>query len=159
MSELTLVSQAYCFGGWQKRYTHFSEALNCDMNVSVFLPPHARPDSHVPALYWLSGLTCTDENFVTKAAAQQMAARLGMAIIAPDTSPRGENIPDAGEGEWDLGQGAGFYVNATQKPWSDNYKMYDYVVSELPALLKEPCNLNGLAGISGTLWAVTAPLL
>ena len=105
------------------------------MQFSIYLPPQSetRP---VPVLYWLSGLTCTDQNFVTKAGAQQHAAKYGIAIVTPDTSPRGDHVADAAE-RYDLGQGAGFYVNATQAPWSDNYYMYDYVNIELPALIEK----------------------
>ena len=119
-------------GGWQKRYKHNSEVLGCEMVFSVYLPPQAATEK-VPVLYWLSGLTCTDQNFVTKAGAQRYAAEYGVAIVAPDTSPRGDSVPD--EDAWDFGQGAGFYLNATEQPWAENYRMYDYVVDELPALI------------------------
>ncbi len=123
------------FGGQQWRFRHKSEALDCEMTFSLYLPPQAetRP---VPVLYWLSGLTCTDENFVTKAGAQQYAAEHGLAVVAPDTSPRGEGVPDDPDGAYDLGLGAGFYVNATRAPWDRHYRMYDYVVAELPALIE-----------------------
>jgi len=104
------------------------------MTFAVFLPPQAEA-GRVPVLYWLSGLTCTDENFVTKAGAQQFAAEHGIAVVAPDTSPRGDGVPDDPEGAYDFGLGAGFYVNATQAPWSEHYHMYDYVVQELPQLV------------------------
>jgi S-formylglutathione hydrolase len=122
------------FGGQQLQYQHRSEVLGCDMHFSIYLPPQAKGEP-VPALYWLSGLTCTDQNFVTKAGAQAYASKCGIAIICPDTSPRGEGVPDDPEGAWDFGLGAGFYVNATQKPWRENYQMYDYIVQELPALI------------------------
>ncbi len=121
-------------GGWQKRYQHQSEVLGCEMVFSVFLPPQAE-SGPVPVLYWLSGLTCNDQNFVTKAGAQRYAAEHGVAIVAPDTSPRGEDIAD--DDAWDFAQGAGFYLNATQEPWSRHYKMYDYIVSELPTLINK----------------------
>lgn len=124
-----------CFGGWQQRYRHRSLVLDCDMVISIYLPPQAE-QGRVPVLYWLSGLTCTDENFVTKAGAQQFAAQHGIAIVAPDTSPRGEGVPDDPDGAWDFGLGAGFYVNATQEPWSHHYRMYDYVANELPSLVE-----------------------
>ncbi|HEY8386730.1 MAG TPA: S-formylglutathione hydrolase [Porticoccaceae bacterium] len=124
-----------CFGGWQQRYRHRSLVLDCDMVFSIYLPPQAE-QGRVPVLYWLSGLTCTDENFVTKAGAQQFAAQHGIAIVAPDTSPRGEGVPDDPDGAWDFGLGAGFYVNATQEPWSHHYRMYDYVANELPSLVE-----------------------
>lgn len=130
------------FGGQQLRYRHRSAALNCDTTFSIYLPPAAEAGV-VPVLYWLSGLTCTDENFVTKAGAQRCAAELGVAIVAPDTSPRGEKVPDDPDGAWDFGHGAGFYVNATQAPWSTHYRMYDYVVNELPALVNEHFPLDG----------------
>ena len=123
-----------CFDGQQLRYSHPSAVLGCDMTFSIYLPPQAR-QGKVPVFYWLSGLTCTDENFVTKAGAQRYAAELGIAIVAPDTSPRGEGVPDDPEGAYDFGRGAGFYVNATQAPWSDHYRMYDYISCELPALV------------------------
>src|SRR5699024_8390963 len=128
------IEEHRAFGGWQRRYTHASSTCNCDMTFALYLPPQAE-QTQVPVVYWLSGLTCTDENFVTKAGAQQVAAELGLAIVAPDTSPRGDGVAD--DPAYDLGQGAGFYVNATQAPWSDHYRMYDYVVSELPELLTE----------------------
>ncbi len=128
------IAENKSFGGRQLRFTHPSRVLNCAMNFSVYLPPAAE-NGPVPVLYWLSGLTCTDENFVNKAGAQQYAAQHGVAIVAPDTSPRGEGVPDDPEGAYDFGLGAGFYVNATQEPWSGHYQMYDYIVDELPALL------------------------
>lgn len=123
------------FGGKQLRFSHHSEMLNCKMNFSLYLPPQAETEE-VPVLYWLSGLTCTDENFVTKAGAQRYASEMGIAIVAADTSPRGESVPDDPQGAYDFGLGAGFYVNATQAPWNAYYHMYDYIVEELPALLK-----------------------
>lgn len=104
------------------------------MHLSVYLPPQAR-HGRVPVVFWLSGLTCTDQNFVTKAGAQRYAAQHGLALVAPDTSPRGEGVPDDPEGDYDFGLGAGFYLNATQAPWSAHYRMYDYIVEELPGLL------------------------
>ncbi len=123
------------FGGWLNRYTHQSKVLNCQMTFSVYLPPQAEKNS-VPALYWLSGLTCTDDNVRTKAGAQRYAAEQGIALIFPDTSPRGEIVPDKPD-RYDLGKGAGFYVNSTQTPWADHYQMYDYVTKELPAMLEQ----------------------
>jgi len=125
-----------CFGGQQQRYEHESEVLRCKMRFSIFLPPKAEA-GEVPVLYWLSGLTCSDENFVQKAGAQQFAAKHGVAIVAPDTSPRGEGVPDDPDEAYDFGLGAGFYVNATQEPWSTHYRMYDYICDELPALVAE----------------------
>jgi S-formylglutathione hydrolase len=106
------------------------------MRFSIYLPPQAG-ECRVPVLYWLSGLTCTDENFVQKAGAQQHAAEYGVAIVAPDTSPRGEGVPDDSDAAYDFGLGAGFYVNATQEPWSKHYQMYDYISDELPALIND----------------------
>ncbi|MDN3640123.1 S-formylglutathione hydrolase [Simiduia curdlanivorans] len=126
------VADVQCFGGQQQRFKHVSLVLNCDMHFSLFLPPQAK-NAKVPVLVWLSGLTCTDENFVTKAGAQRVAAELGIALLAPDTSPRGEGVAD--DEAYDAGMGAGFYVNATQAPWAEHYQMYDYIVQELPALL------------------------
>jgi len=128
------IAENRCFGGRQLRCTHRSEVLDCDMTFAIYLPPQAE-QGPVPVLYWLSGLTCTDENFVTKAGAQRYAAEHGIAVVAPDTSPRGEGVPDDPEGAYDFGLGAGFYVNATQAPWSSHYRMYDYVTAELPALI------------------------
>lgn len=134
MREPTLVKKHKCAGGWVQYYEHDSTSCGVPMRFSVFLPPAAfkRP---VPVLYWLSGLTCTEENFMAKAGAQTYAADHGLMLVAPDTSPRGLNLPGEDDG-YDFGSGAGFYVNATQAPWSTNYRMYDYVVDELPALIK-----------------------
>lgn len=128
------IAENKCFGGLQRRYTHQSRSLNCLMHFSVFLPPQAE-HGKVPVLYWLSGLTCSDENFVQKAGAQQFAARYGVAIVAPDTSPRGEGVPDDPDAAYDFGLGAGFYVNATQQPWAGHYQMESYISEELPELI------------------------
>lgn len=117
------------------------------MTFAIFLPPQAE-QTPVPVLYWLSGLTCTDENFMQKAGAQHLAAELGMAIVAPDTSPRGTDLPGEHE-SYDLGSGAGFYVNATQAPWSAHYRMYDYVTKELPQLVEASFPVTDQRGISG----------
>lgn len=135
------------FGGWHKQYSHYSETLNCSMRFAIYLPPQASGGKKVPALYWLSGLTCTDENFMQKAGAHRMAAELGIAIIAPDTSPRGDEVAD--DDAYDLGKGAGFYVNATQAPWSRHYRMYDYVLNELPALIEERFPVSDVRSVSG----------
>lgn len=129
------------FGGQQLRFRHRSEVLNCDMTFSIYLPPQSE-QGPVPVLYWLSGLTCTDENFVAKAGAQQYAAEQGIAIVCPDTSPRGDGVPDDPGGAYDFGLGAGFYVNATEQPWSDHYQMYDYVLDELPGLINSKFPVN-----------------
>lgn len=121
-------------GGWLQRYVHTSSACHCDMTFSVFLPPQAS-DNKVPVLYYLSGLTCTDDNVRSKAGAQRYAAEHGIALVMPDTSPRGDDVADDPE-RYDLGKGAGFYVNATQSPWAAHYHMYDYVTRELPELIE-----------------------
>jgi len=135
------------FGGWQKQYSHHSAVLNCNMRFAIYLPPQASNGKKVPVLYWLSGLTCTDENFMHKAGALRMAAELGIAIVAPDTSPRGEDVAD--DDGYDLGKGAGFYVNATQAPWSRHYQMYDYVVNELPQLIESTFPVSDKRSIAG----------
>ncbi len=136
------------FGGWLERYRHASTSCHCDMTFSVYLPPQAEA-GRVPAVYWLSGLTCTDDNFRVKAGAQRYAAELGLALVIPDTSPRGEQVPDDLQ-RYDLGQGAGFYVNATRAPWSTHYHMYDYVTRELPALVEAGLPLiPGVKSVTG----------
>ncbi|CAH1244389.1 ESD [Branchiostoma lanceolatum] len=127
------VSSAKMFGGFQKVFSHESTQLKCKMNFGVYLPPQAE-SGKCPVLYWLSGLTCTEQNFVTKACAQRAAAEHGIIIIAPDTSPRGCNIEGEEDG-WDFGTGAGFYVNATEDKWKTNYRMYSYVTEELPSVV------------------------
>ncbi|MGS4946839.1 S-formylglutathione hydrolase [Meridianimarinicoccus sp. RP-17] len=127
-----IVSENRSFGGVQGVYRHASDMCNCDMTFGFYLPPAAE-EGPVPVLWYLSGLTCTHENAMTKAAAQGWAARAGMAVCFPDTSPRGDNVAD--DTAYDLGQGAGFYVDATQTPWSSHYRMWSYVTKELPALL------------------------
>ena len=146
---LEIVSSNKSFGGWHKRYRHRSSSLNCDMVFAVYLPPQAEQGGKLPVLYWLSGLTCTDENFMQKAGAQRMAAELGLIIVAPDTSPRGEGVADDANGAYDFGLGAGFYVNATQEPFARHYRMYDYVVQELPALIEANFPVSDKRGIAG----------
>ena len=133
-------------GGTQQVWSHASPATDCDMRFAIYLPPQAQRGP-VPVLYWLSGLTCTEQNFITKAGAQRHAAEHGIAIVAPDTSPRGEGVPDA-EG-YDLGVGAGFYVDATQAPWAAHYRMDTYVVDELPALVEANFPVTDARAISG----------
>jgi len=135
------------FGGWLNRYRHRSSACDCDMTFSVYLPPAATQEK-VPAVYWLSGLTCTDDNFRVKAGAQRYAAELGLALVIPDTSPRGTGVADVPE-RYDLGQGAGFYVNATQEPWARHYRMYQYVTRELPALVEANLPMTDARSITG----------
>ncbi|WP_397534038.1 S-formylglutathione hydrolase [Roseateles sp.] len=123
-----------CFGGRQEVWKHASSTLGCEMRFGVFLPPAALAGQRCPVLYWLSGLTCSEQNFITKAGAQAHAAKHGLILVAPDTSPRGEGV--ANDAAYDLGQGAGFYLNATQAPWAPHFRMEDYVVQELPALVE-----------------------
>lgn len=122
------------FGGYLNRYSHNSSGCHCEMTFSVYMPPQAM-NKKAPALYWLSGLTCTDDNARVKAGMQRYAAEHGIAIVFPDTSPRGNDVPDE-VWSYDLGQGAGFYVNATHAPWKNNYQMYDYMVQELPEIIE-----------------------
>lgn len=129
---MQIISENKCFGGVQGVYAHASEAANCEMTFGLFLPEEAR-DGPVPVLWYLSGLTCTHENAMVKAGAQSWAAEQGIALVFPDTSPRGEGVAD--DDAYDLGQGAGFYVNATQDPWQPHFQMWDYIAEELPALV------------------------
>lgn len=146
---MELITENKCFGGKQQRYKHFSEKNQCEMTFSIYLPSKAS-EQQVPVLYWLSGLTCTDENFVTKAGAQQYAEKFGIAIVCPDTSPRGDDIPDDENKAYDFGLGAGFYVNATQAPWDKHYQMYSYVLHELPTLIEQYFStLTNVKSISG----------
>ncbi len=144
---MQLISESKSFNGWLKRYQHSSTTTNCDMTFSIYLPPQAETQA-VPVLYWLSGLTCTDENFMKKAGAQRVASELGLAIVCPDTSPRNTGIPGEDDHD-DIGTGAGFYINATQAPWNQHYHMYDYIVDELPQIIKanfpvkEKCSVSG----------------
>ena len=135
-----------CFGGTQDVWSHRSSTLDCDMKFGLFLPPRVQ-HGPVPVLYWLSGLTCTEQNFITKAGAQRYAAEHGIALAIPDTSPRGDDVADA-EG-YDLGKGAGFYVDATQSPWSAHYRMSSYIVDELPALVEAHFPVTAARAISG----------
>ncbi len=146
---LQQVSASRAFAGTHAQYSHDSECLQCSMRFAVYLPPEASAAQPVPALYWLSGLTCTDENFMQKAGALRTAARLGLALIAPDTSPRGEQVPDDPDGAFDFGHGAGFYVNATRDPWRQHYQMYDYITRELPALVEAQFPVTAERAISG----------
>jgi len=143
---MEMLEEHRCFEGWQQRWRHDSTALNCTMTFSIFLPPthDANPP---PVLYWLSGLTCNDENFTTKAGAQRIAAELGIVLVMPDTSPRGDDVAD--DDGYDLGKGAGFYLNATREPWAAHYRMYDYLSDELPALIRERFNVSDRCAISG----------
>lgn len=144
--QIERIEHRACFGGWQDVYRHRSAVLDCDMRFAVYLPPQAAKGP-VPVLYWLSGLTCTEQNFITKAGAQRYAAEHGVALVAPDTSPRGDDVAD--DDGYDLGKGAGFYVNATTTPWSRHYRMYDYVVHELPELVEAQLPVTDMRAISG----------
>ena len=143
---MKIISENTSFGGTQGVYQHTSKSCNCDMTFAVYLPPQA-PKKPVPALWYLSGLTCTHENAMTKAALQEHAAQRGVAVIYPDTSPRGKGVAD--DADYALGQGAGFYLNATEKPWAAHFQMYDYVLNELPALIAENFPINNSRGITG----------
>ncbi len=128
---LKLVEQKRSFGGEQRKYTHYSDALQCDMTFSIFLPSN-KDEKDIPLVWFLSGLTCTDDNFSQKSGFQRLAEQHQVAVIIPDTSPRGEHV--ANDASYDLGQGAGFYVDAVQEPWAANYQMYTYITDELPGL-------------------------
>ena len=145
------ISETRCFGGTMGFYRHRSDVNNCDMRFAVFQPPQVA-DGKVPVLTFLSGLTCTEENFVVKSGAQRVAAELGLMLISPDTSPRGEDVPDDPDGSYDFGLGAGFYVNATEAPYSQHYQMYDYVTTELQKAVFEnfpgDASRHGLTGHS-----------
>ena len=143
---MELLEEHRCFEGRQQRWRHDSTTLNCAMTFSIFLPP-VTGSVKPPVLYWLSGLTCNDENFTTKAGAQRVAAELGIALVMPDTSPRGDDVAD--DAGYDLGKGAGFYLNATQQPWASHYRMYDYIRDELPALIQAQFAVSDRAAISG----------
>ena len=143
---LRRIEHRACAGGWQDVYEHASPTLGCTMRFAVYLPPQADA-GRLPVLYWLSGLSCNEQNFITKAGAQRYAAEHGVILVAPDTSPRGDDVADA-EG-YDLGKGAGFYVDATQAPWAAHYRMYGYVVEELPALIEAHFPASDARGISG----------
>ena len=145
------ISAAKCFGGTQAVYAHDSAATGTEMKFSVFTPPERlHGKGPYPTLYWLSGLTCTEENFIIKSGFQRYAAELGLMVVGPDTSPRGEDVPDDSDGAYDFGLAAGFYCNATEKPWSAHYQMYDYVTKELPALVEQEFPTDaGRTGVFG----------
>lgn len=145
---MELIEEHSCFGGVQRVYEHQSLATQCAMRFGLFLPPQAQ-QKNVPVLYWLSGLTCTEQNFISKAGAQRVAAELGLALVVPDTSPRGVALPGDND-SYDFGLGAGFYVDATQMPWAKHYRMATYIQDELPALLASYVPLDTQAcGIFG----------
>jgi S-formylglutathione hydrolase len=149
MLSFETVSQSRCFNGTQFVYRHTSQETGTPMRLAVFVPPQAK-DAKVPVVWFLSGLTCTEENFTVKAGAQRVASELGLMLVAPDTSPRGEGVPDDPEGAYDFGLGAGFYVDAVQEPWTRNYRMRSYIERELPELIAEnlPADMSR-QGITG----------
>lgn len=141
------IEQHACFEGSQEVWQHTSENLGCEMKFGVFLPSAALDGQSCPVLYWLSGLTCSEQNFITKAGAQRYAEEHNMILVSPDTSPRGEDVPN--DPAYDLGQGAGFYLNATEAPWAEHFQMHDYVAHELPALIQAHFPASGTRAISG----------
>jgi S-formylglutathione hydrolase len=148
MGSIELVSEHGCYGGVQRFYKHASRETRGTMKFSVYLPPQSKTGK-VPVLYYLSGLTCTEETFPIKSHAQQAAAQLGLMLVAPDTSPREPRLPGDAD-SWDFGQGAGFYLDATQAPWSTNYRMYSYVTRELPEIVAQSFPADAAAtGIFG----------
>ncbi|MCO6518997.1 S-formylglutathione hydrolase [Snodgrassella sp.] len=144
---MTLLATHQLFNGEQRRYQHYSRYNQCDMTFSVYLPSRALQGYRLPVVYCLGGLTCTDENFSIKSGAQRFAAEWGIVLVMPDTSPRGTNVANADI--YSLGQGAGFYVNATQQPWVQHYQMYDYVVTELPELIEKHFPVNEQRSLCG----------
>ena len=144
---IKLIEKHCSFGGQQYKYMHYSEVLQCDMTFSIYLPSN-KENKKIPLIWWLSGLTCTDDNFTQKSGFQRLAEKHQVAVIMPDTSPRGENVAD--DEAWDLGQGAGFYLNASKEPWAKNYKMYTYITEELTDIAKELVpNFSGKESIMG----------
>lgn len=141
------IEQHASFGGRQEVWQHASSSTGTDMRFGIYLPEAAVRGEKCPVLYWLSGLTCTEQNFITKAGAQQFAAEHGLIVVAPDTSPRGDGVAD--DAGYDLGQGAGFYLNATEQPWAPHYRMADYVAQELPALVEQHFAASPARGIFG----------
>jgi S-formylglutathione hydrolase len=139
-TSLELLSEHACFGGSQRFYRHASAQIGLPMRFSVFLPPQAE-NGPVPALLYLAGLTCNEETFMTKAGAQRLAAELGLALIAPDTSPRGANVPGEAD-SWDFGVGAGFYLDATEAPWATHYRMESYLIQDLLPLVTSTLPLD-----------------
>ncbi|PHD48713.1 S-formylglutathione hydrolase [Bacillus toyonensis] len=144
---LKCIEQHRSFEGEQRKYSHYSEVLQCDMKFSIYLPSNKKKKK-IPLIWWLSGLTCTDDNFSQKSGFQRLAEKHQVAVIMPDTSPRGEYVSDVAA--WDLGQGAGFYLNATQDPWAQHYKMYSYIVDELTSIASTIIpNFSGEESIMG----------
>lgn len=144
---LKLIEKHCTFGGEHYKYNHYSEGLHCDMTFSIYLPSN-KENKKIPLIWWLSGLTCTDDNFSQKSGFQRLAAKHQVAVLIPDTSPRGEHVAD--DEAWDLGKGAGFYLNATQEPWTKNYNMYTYITEELSAIASTLVpNFSGKESIMG----------
>lgn len=143
---MKLIEQHQIFGGSQQVWAHHAQTLQCEMKFAVYLPdnPENQP---LGVIYWLSGLTCTEQNFITKSSFRRYAAEHQVVVVAPDTDPRGEQVPNGAA--YDLGQGAGFYLNATEQPWAANYQMYDYILNELPRLIEEHFPTNGKRSIMG----------
>ena len=141
------IEQHHCFEGRQEVWQHTANTVGCDMTFGIFLPNAALQGQPCPVLYWLSGLTCSEQNFITKAGAQRYAQEHNLILVSPDTSPRGEHVPN--DAAYDLGQGAGFYLNATQAPWAEHFQMHDYVALELPALIKSHFPATEVQAISG----------
>lgn len=162
MNTIEQIEQHASFSGFLNRYRHTSKTLSCDMIFSVYLPPQIKNQA-CPVLYWLSGLTCTDENFAQKAGAQRIAAELGLILVIPDTSPRGKSVHD--HSSINLGQGAGYYLNATQKPWQKNYQMFSYINEELPQIIAANFNITDKRSVAGhsmgghgaLMWALKRP--
>lgn len=145
MTQLEVVEKHKSFGGWQVKYRHQSEVLNCQMNFELYVPDDQEPTSLV---WFLAGLSSTEDNFTTKSGFQKYAAKHNLAFVMPDTSPRGENVPEGDS--WDIGTGAGFYINATEKPWDEHFQMYDYITKELPEVVHELLpNFSGKEAIMG----------
>jgi S-formylglutathione hydrolase len=145
--EITVASEKRCYGGTIGFYSHASTATGTEMKFAVYVPPAAE-GARLPVLYYLAGLTCTEETFMIKAGALELAARAGIILVAPDTSPRGIELPGDRE-SWDFGVGAGFYVDATESPWAPHYRMYSYVVDELPAIVEARFPASDRRGIFG----------
>nr|XP_027196380.1 S-formylglutathione hydrolase-like [Dermatophagoides pteronyssinus] len=149
MAQFQRISRSKCFDGFQEIYSFFSKELQCTTRFSIYIPPKVNRENPAPVLYWLSGLTCTEENFIIKSGFQRYAAELDLVVVGPDTSPRGCNI-DGEDKDYDFGTGAGFYVDATTEKYRDHYRMYSYVVRELPTVIEENFPvIPGLRSISG----------
>ncbi|KAH7646407.1 S-formylglutathione hydrolase [Dermatophagoides farinae] len=149
MAQFQRISRSKCFGGFQEVYSFFSKELQCTTRFSIYIPPNVNKENPAPVLYWLSGLTCTEENFIIKSGFQRYAAEFNLVVVGPDTSPRGCNI-EGEDKDWDFGTGAGFYVDATTENYKNHYRMYSYVVNELPTVVEENFPvIQGLRSISG----------